>query len=159
MLQAPILPLNGPPPKASFVKMNFDGASKGNLGLVGFGGVFKNHLGQILRIYSVGKESTNNEVELGTMNQGLSISIREGIQKLIVEGDSLVVIHSLRKLIHGSTISKISSSWRLEAGIECLKQLLSSIEVIIPSHVRHVFVSGSIINVFPQNSMCIDMRK
>jgi ribonuclease HI len=127
-------PSNWSPPPTSFVKLNFDGASKGNPSLAGLGGVFRDHQGQILRTYSKGQGiATNNKVKLGALNQGLLIAIKEGMQKLIVEGDSLIDICSLKKLIHGSAIGKISTSWRLEAGLEHLKQLLTSIDVVIPS--------------------------
>jgi hypothetical protein len=57
------------------------------------------------------------------------------MQKLIVEGDSLIFICFLKKLIHGYAIGKISTSWRLESGLEHLRKLLTSINVVIPSHV------------------------
>jgi hypothetical protein len=42
----------------------------------------------------------------------------------------------LEKMQHGSVISKISTRWRLEGGLERLQSLLPLIEVIIPSHVH-----------------------
>jgi hypothetical protein len=48
------------PPKG-FYKLNFDGASKGNPGPAGFGGVFRNSSGTILRIFfgTLGLDSNN----------------------------------------------------------------------------------------------------
>jgi hypothetical protein len=53
------------PPPVGFIKLNFDGASKGNLGSVGLGGAFQNDKGELLRIYvgSLGIDS-NNAAEL-----------------------------------------------------------------------------------------------
>jgi hypothetical protein len=53
------------PPLEGFIKMNFDGASKGNLGHPGFVGVFRNEKGEILGIYAgyLGIER-NNTTEL-----------------------------------------------------------------------------------------------
>lgn len=58
-------PLNWSPPTSHSYKLNFDGAAKGNLGLAGYGGVFRNKVGSVLHIYdgSIGKD-TNNAAEL-----------------------------------------------------------------------------------------------
>ena len=118
--------------------MNFDGASKGNPSLEGLGGIFKDHKGIILRVYAVGIGiATNNDMELRELTQGITISIREGIGKLIVEGDFLIIIHNLGKTLHGSAISKISSGWRMEGGMEILQAHLPKNEAMIPSHVIH----------------------
>jgi hypothetical protein len=58
--------------------------------------------------------SKNNEVELRELNQGLIIAIKEGYRKLIAEGDFLIIIRTLGKLLHGSSISDISSCWCIE---------------------------------------------
>jgi hypothetical protein len=44
-----------------FLKLNFDRASKGNLGPIGFGGAFHNSSGQLLWIYAdyIGIENNN----------------------------------------------------------------------------------------------------
>ena len=89
------------PPPSSFVKLNFDDASKGNPGPAGAGGVFRNERGEILHIYTLNLgHSTNNVVELNAMVKGLNISIQKGFQKLILEGDSSLVITICRKLMN-----------------------------------------------------------
>eukprot|EP00253_Pinus_taeda_P013273 PITA_13273 len=52
------------PPKHSY-KLNFDGASKGNPGIAGFGGILRNHEGTPMQIYfgNIGWD-TNNSAEL-----------------------------------------------------------------------------------------------
>jgi len=53
-----------------FIKLNFDGASKGNPGEAGFGVVFHNRKGNILLI-SVGSmgHTTNNMADLGVLQK------------------------------------------------------------------------------------------
>jgi hypothetical protein len=84
------------PPPEGFVKLNFDGASKGNLGAAGYGVVFCNHLGHILEIMvgSLG-HSTNNVAELWGLIKGLQLAIKSNYTKVIVEGDSQVIISLL----------------------------------------------------------------
>jgi ribonuclease HI len=74
--------------------MNFDGASKGNPGATGFGVVFRNQQGNILLI-SVGSmgHTTNNVAKLWGLTRGLQIALEQGFHKLIVEGDSQVVLN------------------------------------------------------------------
>ena len=58
-------PISWLPPLPRAFKMNFDGAAKGNPGLAGFGGIFRNHEGTLAHIYfgSMGRDS-NNAAEL-----------------------------------------------------------------------------------------------
>jgi len=55
---------------------------------------------------------SNNEVEFNALKQGLEIARRERIQKLVVEGDSTLVIDIVKKLQQGTHWEKISKSWR-----------------------------------------------
>jgi ribonuclease HI len=62
--------------------------------------------------------NTNNAIELHALEEGLRISSTQGISKLIVEGDSQVIINILKRMQHGSPISKFPTtgewnpSWR-----------------------------------------------
>jgi ribonuclease HI len=58
-----------------FIKLNFDGASKGNPGLVGLGGVFRNEEGKILKAYArkLGFNN-NNAAKLLALEEGLGIA-------------------------------------------------------------------------------------
>jgi len=60
-----------PPPKG-FLKYNIDGASKGNPGNAGYGGVLRDDEGNIIFIfhYHLGR-STNNMAEVMALEQGL----------------------------------------------------------------------------------------
>jgi hypothetical protein len=126
---APGLPQSSPtswlaPPK-DFIKLNFDGASKGNLRPAGYGIVFRNHNGHILLI-SVGYigHSTNNVAELWGLTKGLQIAIKNNFSQLVVEGDSQILINLLRKILNGASPDKISPSWRLLHGLQSITDSL-----------------------------------
>jgi ribonuclease HI len=125
------------PPPSSFIKLNFDGASKGNPGPAGEGGVFRNSQGEILHIYTINLgHSTNNASKLNAMVKGLNITLHKGFHKLILEGDSNLVIKICNKLLNGAPPCKISQRWRLSAIIEALPTTLHSLDVLLPSHIR-----------------------
>jgi ribonuclease HI len=125
-----------PPPK-DFLKLNFDGASKGNPGDAGYGVIFRNHLGHIIAIGAgpLG-HSTNNAAELWALINGLQMASQNNYTKLIVEGDSQVIIGLLRRILHGVNPDNISPSWRLTYGLQIIVGLLHSQQVIIPTHIR-----------------------
>lgn len=98
---------NSPPP--TFIKLNFNGSSKGNPGLARGGGIFWNDLGEILYLYSFNLgHNTKNGVELTALVEGLKIAIQQGYQKLIIEGDATIIISICRKIINGTLPSKVS---------------------------------------------------
>jgi hypothetical protein len=59
-----------------------------------------------------------------------------GYDKLIIEGDSQIIINMFKSLQHGSPTSKITKNWHLEASLEAIQQMLASMPVIIPRHVK-----------------------
>jgi hypothetical protein len=56
--------------------------------------------------------------------------------KLLVEGDSQLIISLLRRLVNGAKPDNISPSWRLSHGLQTIAGLLHPNLVIIPAHVR-----------------------
>eukprot|EP00253_Pinus_taeda_P001472 PITA_01472 len=86
-------------PPVGGLKLNFDGASRGNPGLARIGGVIRNQKGDILHIYyrALG-ESTNNEMEFAALEHGLRIAKSRSLHNLIVEGDSSLVNATVQKL-------------------------------------------------------------
>ena len=55
-------------PTQGFIKLNFDGASKGNPGQAGIGGVFRNSQGDVCRVYALYLGyAMNNEAELASL--------------------------------------------------------------------------------------------
>ena len=98
-------------PPTSFIKLNFDDASKGNPGSTGRGGFFRNNKGEILYIYSSNLGYTiNNVAELNALVEGLKIAIGNNYQKVILEGDAEIIISMCKKLINDMPPNKVSHS-------------------------------------------------
>ena len=94
------------PPEGG-LKLNFDGASRGNPGMAGIGGVLRNQHGEILHIYfkALG-ESTNNEMEFAALEHGLRIAKTRRLCNIILEGDSTLVISTAQKMQRGTKANK-----------------------------------------------------
>eukprot|EP00253_Pinus_taeda_P007130 PITA_07130 len=124
------------PPKNSY-KLNFDGASKGNPGTIGFGGIIRNHEGSLLQIYfgNIGWD-TNNSAELEGLWQGLTLAWNLNLQPLVMEGDSQILINMAKHLQNGSQANKIATSWRLEARLKDIEHLLRNNRVISFMHTK-----------------------
>ena len=125
------------PPPLCFMKLNFDGASKGNPGQAGIGGIFRDSFSKFCHLssYPMGYV-TNNEAELMALKQGLIIAIREGYQRLVVEEDSAMAVGILKKLQQGNPWQKISKSWRIAKLVEDIGNLLRQVGLVICTHVR-----------------------
>eukprot|EP00253_Pinus_taeda_P012787 PITA_12787 len=124
------------PPEAC-LKLNFDGASRGNPGIAGIGGAIRNHKGDIIHIFcrSLG-ECTNNEAEFAAMEQGLKIlrSFRQG--NFIVEGDSSLAISAAKRLQAGTRASKVTKHWRLAKATESIAELIANLRGIVFQSIR-----------------------
>jgi len=124
-------------PRDNFIKLNFDGASKGNPGNDGFGGIFRDSQKQVRWIYAEwGGEMTNNEAELWAIHQGLRIAIRNGYTSLEIVGDSQIAIEILKKLSNGRDWERITSSWRTAGIVQEIAGLLRRIDYKLFYHVR-----------------------
>jgi ribonuclease HI len=127
---------NWKPPPSGSLKLNFDGAAKGNPGRTGLGGVIRDSKGNIIRLYagSLGN-STNNAAEFRALETGLEILNREGMTNAIVEGDSALVINTVRKLQNGARMGKIQRHWRLA---HLLKKIQEHLQTGITVELRWV---------------------
>lgn len=125
------------PPSQRAFKVNFDRASRGNLGLTGFGGICRNDQGEILKVFFgyLGHD-TNKSVELEGIIQGLTLVTQEGWLLAILEGDSIVIIEMAKKFTCGKAPGKVSFSWRLRLRLDVLQSLLSRTSVVSFSHVH-----------------------
>jgi ribonuclease HI len=65
--------------------------------------------------------NTNNAMELQALEEGLCVVAAKGYDKLIIEGDSQIIINMFKILQHGSPTLKITKSWRLEASLEAIQ--------------------------------------
>lgn len=124
-------------PHEDFIKLNFVGASKGNLGLAGFRGISKDIQGQTKWVYAnSGGIMSNNEVELMTHYEGIRIAIPNGYAKLEIEGDSNLAIEMLRKLNNGKNWEQVAKSWRMAKLIQDLEEIIKCIDYRIINHVK-----------------------
>jgi hypothetical protein len=64
------------------------------------------------------------------------LAIKNNFTKLIVEGDSQIIINLLRKILNGANPDRISPSWRLLHGLQIITDSLRPNLAIIPAHVR-----------------------
>ena len=96
----PLESLSWLPPPPGIFKLNFDGASKGNLGRAGYGGIFRTSLGQVHLIFfgCLGWD-TNNSVELEGLWQGFNLIHLYNFSPTIVEGDSQILISMANQLL------------------------------------------------------------
>jgi len=82
------------------IELNFDGASKGNPGKAGYGGIFRDRRGTPLLTFtgSIGWD-TNNSTELEGLWQGLLLTQLHGFSPLIIEGDSQILINMVNQFL------------------------------------------------------------
>lgn len=124
-------------PGEHMIKLNFNGASKGNPGQAGLGGIFRDSRENTRWVYAEwGGEMTNNESELWALHQGLRIAVRYGYMNLEIKGDSQITIEMLRKLRDGRSWEHVTKSWRTAGIIQDIGSLLNRIEYKIINHVR-----------------------
>ena len=98
-----------PPPRV--FKLNFDGASRGNPGPAGFGGLCRDHEGKIRMVFmgAIGQD-TNNSAKLEGLIRGSEVLISGGFLSTIIEGDSNTLILVAKQLLNGQMMEKISPS-------------------------------------------------
>jgi ribonuclease HI len=78
--------------------LSFDGASKGNPGKAGGGGIISNPTGNIILRYAWGLGiEPNNKAEALALWQGLTQALSLNIRDLIVIGDSRLLIQALNQ--------------------------------------------------------------
>lgn len=124
-------------PRENFIKLNFDGASKGNPGEASYGGIFRDSNKQVRWIFEDwAREMTNNEAEFWAFHQGLRIVVRNGYMNLEVVGDSQIAIEMLKKLSNGRDWEKVTDSWRTAGIVQEIAALLKRIDYKIINHVR-----------------------
>lgn len=104
------------PPPDGFVKISFDGASKGNPRPTRYGGILRDSIGNLLGIFARYYGSmTNNLEELTGLEKELILAGRMDFYKIQISRYSSLAIKIAQKFIDGSPPSKIVRSWHLEA--------------------------------------------
>jgi ribonuclease HI len=89
------------------------------------GGIIRDNKGNIIQMYagSLGN-STNNVMEFRAMETSLEILRREGMTNVIVEGDSTIVINTVRRLQNGTRVGKIHRHWLLAQSLQNIQEHL-----------------------------------
>ena len=91
--------------------MNFDEASRGNLGPGGAGGIFRDAKGEIISLYTVILgHTTNNRAKLEGLLVGLQWAKVRGYLTLIAEGESKLLVSALGKIINCASPDKVSKN-------------------------------------------------
>jgi len=87
------------PPPEGWVKLNVDGASKGNPGLAGAGGLLRGQYGNWIRGFALNLGICSSvKAELLALLHGLKLAKDQGVTKLIVHTDSQVAFRKLNVL-------------------------------------------------------------
>ena len=119
-------------PEFNFI-MNFDGCSKGNPGISGAGAVIYDSDKEIWSdSFFVGEKATNNHAEYAGLILGLQQAVELDIKRLLVIGDSQLVIN------HMKGIYKCSSPNLIEL-YDRAKQLEKQFDEIFYEHVLRNF--------------------
>ena len=116
-----------PPPKG-WTKLNFDGAARGNPGVAGIGCIINNDSGKwIAKKAKSINPTTNNLAEFTALEEGLQSCINLGISKLIIEGDSQIILNALR--------NRATPNWILNSRLLEVLSLLDKFEEIKFCHI------------------------
>ena len=120
-----------PPPR--WYKLNFDGASHGNPGQSGIGCIINNEKGKwiIKRAKNINPTS-NNLAEIEALQEGIKLCHKIGLTKVIIEGDSQIVLNTLRK--------RSTPNWVLNSKLEEILSLIDKLEVY---QITHIFRQGN----------------
>ena len=120
-------------PPLGWKKLNFDGASRGNLGKAGIGCIKWDEYGNRLVERSKPLEKvSNNIVELEAVAEGINLSIKLKIKQLMIKRNSQIINNSLRK--------RETPNWVLNSKLEDIVNSLSAFEEVI---FLHIFREGN----------------
>ena len=124
-------------PPANMFKLNFDGASKGNPGLIGFAKSIRDYKDNMVGLcWGYIGENSNNVDKLKGLLASLSMAAQHGWLPIISEGDSQIILQMATKLLHGKPISKVDDNWKMTDSLEQLRGLLRVHAKVEIHHVR-----------------------
>lgn len=78
------------------------------------------------------KEVSNNIAELEALIEGLNLSINLGIKKLIIEGDSQIILNAIK--------NPETPNWKIKSKLEYAITLLNKLEEI---RIQHIYREGN----------------
>lgn len=121
------------------MKVNFDGATKGNPGLASCGGVIRNFNGRIVFAMALPLGIQKNHYAKVTIAyHGLKMAQIKGYKKVWLEGDSLNIINNLKNCV--------TPSWTIESLIRDSIDILKSFEQYYISHILRE--GNSLVDIF-----------
>ncbi|GLJ52216.1 hypothetical protein SUGI_1110640 [Cryptomeria japonica] len=116
-----------------WLKLNLDGACHGNPGVSGFGVVICNNEGKLLLgSYGALGVATNNEAEIWALLEGLKLCVTNKMTKIVIEGESLVIIQGI--------IKRGFQSRNLNKWVPCISRLLNDIDLY---EITHTYREGN----------------
>lgn len=116
---------NWKPPCIGGLKLNFDGASKGNHGLAGFGCVVRDHNGNIIRVLCGPLGVCNSpKAKALSLLMGLRELKKMGISSCSIEGDSMETI--------GWGMGKECGSWKIWQHVYEVREISSLLGCSLP---------------------------
>lgn len=110
------------------MKLNFDGAFKGNPSPLGVGCIVRDNKETVLGSLAVALlEGTNNAAKFQALILGLNLCRELKVGKMVIEGDSSLVINALR--------SKKILNWKLGDKLEVALGLLEGFDQVMFNHI------------------------
>lgn len=130
-------------PPVGWSKLNTDGASRGNPGASGAGGILRNHLGEVLFTFQepLG-DTTNIQAELRALHRGLQICIERGFNNIWIELDALAIIQLILKPYQGA--------WQHQTLLQRIRAYLGLLE----TRITHIYREGNQAADFLANLAC-----
>ena len=84
-------------PLEHWIRLNIDGVSKGNLGVIGAGGILRGHYGNWIKGFAINLGTcTYVKAELTALIKGLRLAKSQGVSQLIIHTDSQVVLSKMK---------------------------------------------------------------
>ncbi|XP_057837338.2 uncharacterized protein LOC131047458 [Cryptomeria japonica] len=118
-------------PLEGWLKVNFDGASKGNPKPLGAGVIVRNWKGDTLAIGAqILGNGSNNLVEVTVALLAIRMCKMLGARKVHFKGDSLIIILALMK--------KGIDAWHLQGWIHNILEGLENFEEVQLSHIKRI---------------------
>ncbi len=118
-----------------FIQLSFNGASNGNPGIAGCGGIIRDGNSEPVHVYAfLCGIATNNLEEFMTLEICLQIAIIEVFCLIQVHGDSQLVIQIVCKLIQGLRMGKLIHRCHLHEVVSNIKVLLEHFDYVISIH-------------------------
>lgn len=110
--------------------MTFNGASKGNLGKVGCGGVFQEFKGKVILAYMDPiSHQTSYFVDVKEVHKEVEISMEKGFFSLTIEGYSKIIIEHIK--------GALNLSWLIGTLMDECGILLKDRSLILLYHIFH----------------------